>query len=359
MGSGLGYYWCFSGARRRGRLGDRRAGTPIPAMRKSERKRNMKSRLSKFGPGVIVPMVTPLNRDESVDLDAVAPFVDFLVGGGVDGVFALGTTGEISRLDPNECRRAIEATVVAVDGRVPVYAGISAHAGTRQTLENLKQAEESGADFVVVTLPYYFPIEDEGEQIDFFLRVADAATCGVLLYNIPWTVVASIKTGTIERLVQHPNIIGIKDSSGDVDYFNRLLSLRDPDAFRVLCGHEGLFDPALLRETDGMVSSSANILPASVSKAWKNIRSAAADRYLARIEEVNALNGCAPYSSTAGLVLRKLVLGHLNLIQPVTTHPHTRFAQGDLEKIEALARKVAAWEGVGEPIDNPNGGSGR
>jgi len=289
-------------------------------------------------------MVTPLNEDESVDTDAVARLVNFLIDGGVHGIFTLGTTGEISRLNSDECLRAIEAVVSAVDGRLPVYAGISAHAGTKQTLKNLKQAESAGTDYAVVTLPYYFPIEDVGEQIEFFRQIADAASCGILLYNIPWTVVASIQVETIEHLMQHPNIIGIKDSSGDRDYLNQMIALRDPDSFRVLCGHEGLFEPALLRETDGVVSSSANILPASVSKLWKQINSIDCERYLERIAKVNGLNECAPYSSTAGLVLRKRVLAHWGLIQPTTTQPHTRFSQSDLEKIEALADKAAEWE---------------
>ena len=293
-----------------------------------------------------MPMVTPLNENESVDTDAVARLVDFLIGGGVDGIFTLGTTGEVSRLSSAECQRAIEAAVVAVAGRLPVYAGISAHAGTKQTLENLRQAESAGADFVVVTLPYYFPIEEVGEQIEFFLKIADAASCGILLYNIPWTVVAPIQIETIERLMQHPNIIGIKDSSGDRDYLTQMIALRDPDSFRVLCGHEGLFDPVLLRETDGIVSSSANILPSSVSKMWKQINSIDCERYLERIAKVNGLNDCTPYSSTTGLVLRKRVLSHLNLIQPIATHPHTQFKPSDLEKIEALAEEVAEWEGV-------------
>jgi len=304
----------------------------------------MKHPLSKFRPGVIVPMLTPLNKDESVDVAAIARLADFLVKGQVHGIFALGTTGEVSRLDSAEQLRATEAVVSAVDGRLPVYAGISAHAGTRQTLENLKRAEGAGADFAVVTLPYYFPIEDADEQTEFFLRIADAATCGVLLYNIPWTVVASIKLETIGRLASHPNIIGIKDSSGDRDYLRQLIALRDPDSFRVLCGHEGLFDPELLRETDGVVSSSANIIPSSVSKAWKSIQTPEAGEYLERINEVNALNECTPYSSTTGIVVRKRVLAHWGLIQPTTTQPHTRFTQSDLEKIEALANKAAEWE---------------
>lgn len=312
----------------------------------------MKEYLSKFKQGVVVPMVTPLQPDESVDTEAFAPFVDFLLQGGVNGIFALGTTGEVSRLDAVEHRQVVEATVAAVAGRTPVYAGIGAHAGTRKTLGNLKQIEAAGADFGVVTLPYYFPITDVNEQVDFFARVADAASFGILLYNIPWTVAASILPETLERLAGHPNIIGIKDSSGDRDYFERLLSLRDPDSFHVLCGHEGLFDPELLCRSDGMVSSSANILPASVSKAWKNIEGSGAKRYLDRVAEVNAMNDCAPYSSTTGLVLRKLVLSRLGLIQPVTTHPHTRFSPEDLEKIDALADTVSEWEGI--PVRDAN-----
>jgi len=306
----------------------------------------MKEHLSKFKPGVIVPMVTPLNEDESVDTAAVQPLVDFLVNGGVHGIFVLGTTGEVSRLSPDECLRTVETVVSAVNHRLPVYAGVSAPTGTQQTLKNLKRAEQAGADFAVATLPYYFPVEDIEEQVEFFLKVADAASCGVLLYNIPWTVVAQIKVETVERLINHPNIIGIKDSSGDRTYLENMIAMRDPDSFRVLCGHEGLFDPGLLCRTDGVISSTANILPASISKMWASITSADVCQYLERITKVNGLNRCAPYSSTVGLALRKLILSHFDLIQPVVTQPHTRFTPADYEQIAALAKEVAVWENV-------------
>ncbi len=306
----------------------------------------MKVYLSKFKKGVIVPMVTPLNEDESVDTAAIKRLVEFLISGGVHGIFALGTTGEVSRLSPDECLHTIESVVTAVDHRLPVYAGVSAPTGTQQTLKNLKRAEEAGADFAVVTLPYYFPVEDTEEQVEFFLKVADAASCGVLLYNIPWTVVAQIKVETVERLISHPNIIGIKDSSGDRCYLEKMLSMRNPGSFRVLCGHEGLFDPVLLCKTDGVISSTANILPASISKMWESVTSADVCQYLERITKVNGLNSCAPYSSTVGLALRKLVLSHFKLIKPVVTQPHTRFTANDLEQIAVLAKEIAAWEGV-------------
>lgn len=313
----------------------------------------MKRHLIKFKPGVIVPMVTPLNPDESPDLASIPAFVDFLVSRDVQGIFAMGTTGEVSRLSDTNRQKTIERTVAAVNGRVPVYAGITASTGTRQTLENLKAAEQAGVDFTVTTLPYYFPVEDVEEQVEFFLQVADTATRGVLLYNIPWTVVASIELKTVNRLVSHPNIIGIKDSSGDRSYLDQMIALRDPDSFRVLCGHEGLFeDRDLLSQTDGVISSTANIMPSTVSKLWQTEDAETFQRYMDRITEVNGKNSCAPYSSTVGLALRKLVLSHFDLIQPVTTLPHTRFTEDDFKLIETLAEKVARWEvvrGAAEP----------
>lgn len=306
----------------------------------------MKMHLSKFKPGVIVPMVTPLNKNESLDASSIKKLVDFLIDRKVHGIFALGTTGEVSRLSQDDCLRTIEATAAAVNGRLPVYAGISACTGTQQTLKNLKSAERAGADFAVATLPYYFPVEDIEEQVEFFLKIADAASCGVLLYNIPWTVVAPIKIETVERLINHPNIIGIKDSSGDRTYIEKMISMRDEGSFRVLCGHEGLFEPALLSRTDGVISSTANILPSTVSNLWKYINSPDTGLYLKRISKINGFNNCAPYSSTVGLALRKLILSHFDLIQPVVTQPHTRFTAADYDQIAALAKEVAGWEHV-------------
>lgn len=309
----------------------------------------MKESLKKFLPGVVVPVVTPLNLDEAPDIPAIKRLADFLIERGVHGIFTLGTSGEVSRLSPDDCLRTIAGTVDAVQGRVPVYAGVTASTGTRQTLKNLKRAEEAGVDFIVATLPYYFPVEDIEEQMEFFLSVADTATRGVLLYNIPWTVVACIQIETVKRLLDHPNIIGIKDSSGDRGYLKQMIALRNPDSFRVLCGHEGLFDPALLSRTDGVISSTANILPATVSRLWNHLHSPEAALDLERIAQVNGLNNCAPYSSTVGLALRKRVLSHFQLIQPVISQPHTRFSDADLSQIRKLAEEAARWEHVEIP----------
>lgn len=289
--------------------------------------------------GVVVPILTPLDSHEEVDVPGIRRLVDFLIERGVDGIFALGTTGEVARLTPQQRRAVLEATAEAVAGRVPFYAGVNSHGGTRQAIVCRKEAEAIGADCTVFTLPYYFRIDDADEQEEFFLRVAEDARKPVLLYNIPWAVTSSIDIEVAERLASHPCIGGIKDSRGNVEYLTALSRLRRPGEFRVFCGHDDLLDLARELHLDGVVTSASNVLPSSTSVYWKEGGSR-----LERIHRLNALNLAAPTSSTNGLVVRKLILEHLGIIGSTMTQPHTRFDAEAVARIIAFAEEVAEWE---------------
>ncbi len=289
--------------------------------------------------GVVVPILTPLNSNEEVDVRGIRRLADFLIERGVDGIFALGTTGEVPRLTPQQRRTVLEATAEAVAGRVPFYAGVNSHGGTRQAIACRKEAEAIGADCTVFTLPYYFRIDDTDEQEEFFLKVADDAEKPVLLYNIPWAVTSSIDLDVAERLSSHPCIGGIKDSRGDAEYLTALSRLRRPGEFSVFCGHDDLLDLARELPLDGVVTSASNVLPASTSEYWRDGGSR-----LERIRRLNALNLAAPLSSTNGLVVRKLILEHLGIIGSTMTQPHTRFDAAAEARILAFAEEVAEWE---------------
>ncbi|MFO0935795.1 MAG: 4-hydroxy-tetrahydrodipicolinate synthase [Gemmataceae bacterium] len=210
--------------------------------------------------GIIPPSVTPFHADESLDLPRLKTHIDFLIGKGVHGIFVLGTTGEFYALDETEKQTVIATAVEHVAGRVPVFAGTGAET-TREVVRLTKMAERLGIAGVSVITPYFLkPTQDE--MIDHFRRVAESTSVGVILYNNPSTCAGTnIDPPTVAKLAQIPNIIGIKDSSGDMQ--NTLETIRlSPPEFSVLIGRDTLILPGLAFGVKGSIPASSNIAPA-------------------------------------------------------------------------------------------------
>jgi 4-hydroxy-tetrahydrodipicolinate synthase len=160
--------------------------------------------------GIIPPIATPLTPAEEVDAQGMRRLVSYLLDAGVHGIFVLGATGEFAYLRDRERVRAIEAAVEAVDGRVPVIAGIS-DVGTRQVIERCRAAQGAGADFVVCTAPYYSPLRQPWIY-EHLRTIACETGARLLLYNVP-PVATPIDPETIARLAEIENVVGIKDSA--------------------------------------------------------------------------------------------------------------------------------------------------
>jgi dihydrodipicolinate synthase/N-acetylneuraminate lyase len=217
--------------------------------------------MSKFLAGVVVPMVTPVTAEGAIDTPSVARLVEHLVTGGVDGIFVLGTTGEALSVPQAERERLVAATVAAAQGRVPVVAGIAANcfAESRSAAQTYTAL---GVAAVVAHLPFYYPLTDEHIE-HWFLALADTLTVPLLLYNIPQTTHQNIAIASIERLRQHPQIVGIKDSSPDEARIAALLAaVGGLSDFTVLIGAGPRYAQGLRLGADGIVPSTGNLAPA-------------------------------------------------------------------------------------------------
>jgi 4-hydroxy-tetrahydrodipicolinate synthase len=211
--------------------------------------------------GIIPPLVTPFKEDEDLDLRRLQWLIDWQIGSGVDAIFVLGTTGEFYALDEAE-KQAVTVTAVAhCHGRVPVWVGVAAES-TREVLRLTQMAQREGADGVSVLTPYFIK-PNQHELYDHFRRVADSTFLPVVLYNNPATCAGlSIEPATVARLVQnHPNIVGIKDSSGDLQNTIELLRVTPADRFSVLNGRDTLILSALQMGAQGAIPATANIAP--------------------------------------------------------------------------------------------------
>ena len=210
--------------------------------------------------GIIPPCVTPFLADESLDLPGLKKHIDFLIGKGVHGIFVLGTTGEFYALDDAEKQAVIATAVEHVAGRVPVFAGTGAES-TREVLRLTKMAEREKVAGVSVITPYFLK-PTQAELIDHFRRVAESTAVSIILYNNPSTCAGTnVDPGTVAKLAEIFNIVGIKDSSGDMQ--NTLETIRStPPRFSVLMGRDTLILPALTFGVKGAIPASSNIAPA-------------------------------------------------------------------------------------------------
>ncbi|MGB7158472.1 MAG: dihydrodipicolinate synthase family protein [Tepidisphaeraceae bacterium] len=217
----------------------------------------MKSSGSAYG-GVIVPMVTPFTPAGFVDEPAIGRIVDSIIANRIGGVFPLGTTGESASIHPEEKRRAVAAVVKHVAGRATVYAGIAGNC-FRESVEAATAYQQLGVKAVVAHLPSYYALSDE-EIESYFRRLADGIPLPLVLYNIPPTTHHSISLDAVDRLREHPNIVAIKDSSGDGKRVIEMLTrCGGRGGFPVLVGSSATYGLGLRHGAAGIVPSGGQI----------------------------------------------------------------------------------------------------
>jgi 4-hydroxy-tetrahydrodipicolinate synthase len=210
--------------------------------------------------GIIPPVVTPFTADHELDLPRLRSGIDFQIGRGVHGIFVLGTTGEFYGLDEAEKQAVVADAVKHVNRRRPVFAGTGAET-TREVIRLTKMAEKEGADGVSVITPYFLK-PTQAELIDHFRRVAESTSLPVVLYNNPATCGGvSIEPDTAARLAEVPNVVGIKDSSGDLQNTLEIIRSTPREKFAVLNGRDTLILAALTFGAQGAIPASANIAP--------------------------------------------------------------------------------------------------
>lgn len=219
--------------------------------------------------GIFPPVLTPMNADETVDAASLKNLVQFLVANGVHGIWAMGTTGEFASFDERERALAVEATVEAAAGRVPVIAN-AADCSTRLAIRHAQLAMAAGADAIAATPPYYYQNSQE-ELLAHFRRIREKVDLPLFLYNIPQTVKTKTDVATALRLAEEGTIVGLKDSQNDLDWFRQVTvgaRARGLD-LRCFLGTRFLIDAAQLIGACGSIPSLANLVPAACVKAYE------------------------------------------------------------------------------------------
>lgn len=220
--------------------------------------------------GIIPPILTPMNPDESVNLDELRNQIERLLAGGVHGLFTFGTNGEGYILNENEKIQVLEATIDQVKGRVPVYAGTGC-ISTADTIRMSKKAQALGADVLSIITPS-FAVASQKELYDHYAEVARHVDLPIVLYNIPARTGNKLLPETVAKLAGDvDNIMGAKDSSGDWDNLLAYITLtRELDKdFRVLSGNDSLILPCLKEGGAGGIAGCANVYPHTLASIYE------------------------------------------------------------------------------------------
>ncbi len=286
--------------------------------------------------GIIPPLVTPMKPNEDLDLDGLKRLIDLQLAKGVHGIFVLGTTSEFYALDEREKQEVIATAVAHVDGRCPVMAGTGAET-TREVIRLTKMAEREKVSAVSVITPYYI-MPTQTEIADHYRRVAESTSLNVLLYSNPSTCGGTkIDVETVARLAEIPNIVGIKDSAGDLTNLIEYVRVT-PANFAVFQGRDTLILPALQFGAKGSVPGTCNIAPefcVGIYEAFRRGDFAAAQAFQLQLSplRLTLAIGTAP----GGI---KMAMNLLGLNVGPSRSPIAPLSPDKQEKVRAIMRQL-------------------
>ena len=215
--------------------------------------------------GVFVAIVTPF-KNGKIDEEALRGLIDFQIAGGVDGIVPCGTTGESATLNHEEHDQVIRIAVDACKGKASVLAGTGSNS-TQEAIQLSRNAKNAGADGLLQITPYYNKPNQEG-LYHHFSSIADAVDLPIVLYNVPSRTSVNMVPETVVRLAKIKNIVGIKEASGSLQAISKIIDNCGKD-FTVLSGDDPLLWPILAIGGKGVISVTANILPAKVAALCK------------------------------------------------------------------------------------------
>jgi 4-hydroxy-tetrahydrodipicolinate synthase len=210
--------------------------------------------------GILPAIITPFYRDSrsSLDIEGLQSNIEFLLQRGVHGIVPCGSTGESATLTFEEHELVIGKTVEVVNGRVPVLAGTGSN-NTEEAVRLTRSAKDAGADGALVISPYYNKPNRSG-LVKHFTKLADL-DLPIILYNVPGRTGQNLQPDLVAELAKHPNIVGIKEASGDISQITRIIEMTQDEEFNVISGDDAMTLPVLAMGGAGVISVTANVDP--------------------------------------------------------------------------------------------------
>lgn len=251
--------------------------------------------------GIIPPVITPLKDRDVIDVAGLERLVEHMLDGGVHGLFVLGSTGEAPSLSYETRHGMIDRVCKQVKQRVPVVVGITDTSIT-ESLALASHAADAGADAVVAAPPFYFP-SDPPELLEYFQHLNADVALPLILYNMPGLTKVNITIDTVEKLMVEPNIVGIKDSSCNMMYYQKLLKLASKrEDWFTLIGPEELLCESVMQGGNGGVNGGANLAPKLYVDAYDAVVNKQYDQALALQKKIlqlgDALYGVGKHVSS-------------------------------------------------------------
>lgn len=262
--------------------------------------------------GIITPILTPMNEDETLNLEELRAQVDRMIDNGIHGIFPFGTNGEGYILTAEEKKLVVETVVDQTNGRVPVYAGTGT-LSTKETIEQSKMAQAAGADVLSIITPS-FAAASQDELYTHYKTVAEAVDMPIVLYNIPDRTGNALTPATVGRLAEIDNIIGAKDSSGN---FANILGYIDAGKkktngkFYTLSGNDQLIIWTLLAGGTGGIAGCANVYPQTMASIYDLFMEGKIEEAKKANESIQSFRACFKYGNPNTIVKTATrLLGH-------------------------------------------------
>lgn len=301
--------------------------------------------------GVIPPLVTPLAKSGELDSAALDRIIERIVQAGADGVFALGTTGEAPSLSHAMRFEIVRRVCELAGGRVPVLVGVT-DTSLEEAVELAVHAHQCGSSAIVAAPPFYFPVSQD-ELFEFMKALAAASPLPLFLYNFPAMTKITFELDTLKRLARLPNVAGLKDSSGDLDYFRAALhAVADVEDFAVFMGPEEMMAEGLHLGAAGGVTGGANLFPDLFVGLYRAVIEGRAEderRLQARLMEISAkIYELGGYGS-GFLRSIKAAMSICGLCENVLAPPHLPLTKAQCERLRARLEEMGLLTPEGEP----------
>lgn len=285
--------------------------------------------------GIIPPIVTPMNEDESVNGQELRNQVNRQIKGSVHGLFPFGTNGEGYILNEKEKEEVLSIVIDETKGRVPVYAGTGC-ISTKDTIRQSQMAKSLGADVLSIITPS-FAAASQNELYDHYKAVAEAVDMPIVLYNIPARTGNALAPATVARLSKIENIVGAKDSSGNFDNMLQYIEqTRDRGDFAVLSGNDSLILWNLLAGGTGGIAGCANVFPEVMASIYNYFAAGDLENARKAQDSIRSFRGCFKYGNP-----NTIVKTAVNLLGYPVGKCRAPFNQVPEEGIEALKKVLA------------------
>lgn len=266
--------------------------------------------------GIITPIVTPFNRDkgETINYAAMESLVDHLIENGVSGIFPLGSNGEFHVLDSKEKMEFSKAVIEYVNKRVPVYIGTGA-CSTKETIKLSQEAEALGADALSVVTPYFITPSDD-EVFHHYKKVAESVEIPIILYNIPKNTGYNISKEVLSKLIKVSNILGIKDSSGDLNNLKGYLDITNGTKVSVLVGSDSKILDGYKLGASGAIAGTSNLITETIVQLDHAIRENNWILAEKLQNDVETLRGTLKLGTVPSILKRAIELADISKVGP-------------------------------------------